>query len=187
MDIQLKQMGERIRTLREIMELSPEEVSDRCQISVSDYLEYEEGSKDFSFSFLNNVASIFGVDVLDIMSGESPKLSMASVVKKGEGFEIKRREAYDYKHLAYTFRNKLAEPFLVTVEPKHDEKPVLHAHPGQEFNYVVKGEMTFYLDSLTYILGEGDSLYFDSGVPHAMKANNDRPCQFLAIVLKKEN
>ena len=187
MEQQLQQMGERIRTLREIMDLSPESVSERCQISVSDYLEYEAGTKDFSFSFLNNVASIFGVDVLDIMSGESPKLSMATVVKKGEGFDINRRESYEYKHLAYTFRNKLAEPFIVTVEPKIDEKPTLNSHAGQEFNYVVKGEMTFYLDSLTYILGEGDSIYFDSGVPHAMKANNDRPCQFLAIVLKKEN
>ncbi|NLW89219.1 MAG: helix-turn-helix transcriptional regulator [Clostridiaceae bacterium] len=185
MSDQLREMGERIRALREILEIEPEEMARRCDMTPEEYGEYEKGCKDFSFSFLSNVAGVFGVDVLDIMSGDSPKLSTACVVRKGEGFQVNRRAAYDYKHLAFTFRNKLAEPFMVTVEPNDEKKPVLHAHEGQEFNYVVKGQMTFYIGEITYILDEGDSIYFESGIPHAMKANNDRACQFLAIVMKK--
>jgi quercetin dioxygenase-like cupin family protein len=75
---------------------------------------------------------------------------------------------------------------MVKVEPKTDEKPELHAHEGQEFNYVVKGSMVLYIGEISYLLEEGDSIYFDSGVPHAMKANNDMPCKFLAVVMKKE-
>lgn len=187
MSDQLQQMGERIRTLREILEIDAKDVAKRCDLSLDEYLAYEDGSKDFSFSFLSNVAGVFGVDVLDIMSGDSPKLTTACVVRKGEGFEVKRRAAYNYKHLAFTFRDKLAEPFMVTVEPGDEQKPVQHAHDGQEFNYIVKGQMTFLIGDITYILDEGDSIYFDSGVPHAMKANNDRVCKFLAIVMKKEN
>jgi len=185
MSDQLQQMGERIKALREILEISPEDVARRCDITPEEYSEYEHGSRDFSFSFLSNVAGVFGVDVLDIMSGDSPKLSTACVVRKDEGFQVNRRAAYDYKHLAFTFRDKLAEPFMVTVEPKGDHKPDLHAHDGQEFNYVVKGQMTFFIGDISYILDEGDSIYFDSGVPHAMKANNDRACKFLAVVMKK--
>jgi mannose-6-phosphate isomerase-like protein (cupin superfamily) len=183
---QLEQMGERIKALREIMEVSPAVMAERCQMTPEEYASYEAGSKDFSFSFLSNVATILGVDVLDIMSGDSPKLSTACLVKNGEGFEIKRRASYDYRHLAFTFKGKLAEPFMVKVEPKTDEKPELHAHEGQEFNYVVKGSMVLYIGEISYLLEEGDSIYFDSGVPHAMKANNDMPCKFLAVVMKKE-
>ncbi len=185
MSDQLEQMGERIRALREILELSPEDVAQRCDMTPEEYSEYESGNVDFSFSFLSNVAGIFGVDVLDIMSGDSPKLSTACVVRKGEGFQVNRRATYDYKHLAFTFRDKLAEPFMVTVEPDEEHRPELHAHEGQEFNYVVKGQMTLFIGEITYILDEGDSIYFDSGVPHAMKANNDSACRFLAVVINK--
>lgn len=183
---QLEQMGERIKALRDIMDIDQEDMARRCEMSLQEYTDYEDGKRDFSFSFLNNVAHILNIDVLDIMSGDSPKLSAACVVKGGDGFEINRRESYNYRHLAYTFKDKLAEPFMVTVEPSQNNAPTKHAHEGQEFNYVVDGEMNFYIGEMTYVLSKGDSVYFDSGLPHAMRANNERPCQFLAIVMKKE-
>ena len=64
-----------------------------------------------------NAAEILGVDVLDIISGDAPKLSMCCMVKKGKGYSVKRGHEYDYKHLAYTFRGKKGEPFLVTITP----------------------------------------------------------------------
>ncbi len=184
---QLQEMGKRLKALREIEDISLEGMAKRCEIPLDEYISFENGEKDFSFSFLYQAASILGVDVVDLMSGDSPKLSTCTMVKKGGGFEVKRREAYNYKHLAFTFRNKMAEPFMVTVEPKEDSVPTLHSHDGQEFNYVVEGSMVFYIGEISYVLEEGDSIYFDSGIPHAMKATNGRPCKFLAIVMKKEN
>jgi len=46
--------------------------------------------------------------------------------------------------------------------------------------------MTFYIGEISYEVSEGDSIYFDSGIPHAMKANQYKPCKFLAVVIKKE-
>lgn len=184
---QLQEMGERIKALREIEALDPKTMAEKCEVRLDEYLAYEMGERDFSFSFLYNAANVLGVDVLDLMSGDSPKLSTCCMVKKGGGYEINRRATYDYKHLAYTFRNKMAEPFLVTVEFKEGVVPVLHAHEGQEFNFVVEGQMTFYIGDISYELSEGDSVYFDSGVPHAMKSNMGKPCRFLAVVMKKED
>lgn len=184
---QLQEMGRRMRALREIEDVSRETMARKCEVSLDDYISFENGEKDFSFSFLYNAANALGVDVVDLMSGDSPKLSTCTMVKKGGGFEVKRRASYDYRHLAFTFRNKMAEPFMVTVEPKDDAIPTLHAHDGQEFNYVVDGSMVFYIGEISYELESGDSVYFDSGIPHAMKATNGRPCQFLAIVMKKES
>lgn len=184
---QLQEMGKRLKALREIEDIDLEDMAKRCEVPLDEYISFEKGEKDFSFSFLYHAANVLGVDVVDLMSGDSPKLSTCTMVKKGGGFEIKRRAAYNYKHLAFTFRNKMAEPFMVTVEPKDDSIPTLHAHEGQEFNYVVDGSMLFYIGEISYVLEEGDSIYFDSGVPHAMKATNEKPCKFLAVVMKKEN
>ncbi|AHF10206.1 MULTISPECIES: cupin domain-containing protein [Dehalobacter] len=180
---QLKDMGARLLMLRESTGFTPERIAEILDVPVADYLQYETGEKDFSFSFLYNVAGILGVDVLDIISGESPKLSTCCVVRAGGGYEINRRKAYDYKHLAFTFRNKKAEPFMVTVEP-NNAIPERHSHDGQEFNYLVSGSMDFFIGEMVYELGEGDSVYFDSSVPHAMKAHGDAPAKFLAIVMK---
>jgi mannose-6-phosphate isomerase-like protein (cupin superfamily) len=49
---------------------------------------------------------------------------------------------------------------------------------------MVSGSMRFYIGDISYDLEEGDSVYFDSGVPHAMRALNGKPAQFIAVVIK---
>ena len=182
---QLREIGIRLSALREMCDITISEMARKLEIPEEEYAAYENGDKDFSFSFLYSAAGVLKVDVLDIISGESPKLSTCCLVRKGGGFEIQRRKAYKYKHLAFTFRNKKAEPFLVTVEAKEDdEKPVLHSHEGQEFNYMVSGSMMFYIGDMEYELNEGDSVYFNSDNPHAMKAMGGRSAEFIAVVLK---
>ena len=181
---QLREIGSRLGALRDIFDISAEKMAEKMNITAEEYSAYENGQRDFSFSFLQNAANIFGVEVVEIISGESPRLTKCALVRNGEGYNIERRKAYDYKHLAYTFTKKKAEPFLVTVEPKENEKPTQHSHEGQEFDYMVSGRMEFYFDDIVYELGEGDSVYFDSGTPHAMKAIGDKAAKFLAVVIK---
>jgi mannose-6-phosphate isomerase-like protein (cupin superfamily) len=169
------------------MDIPAEKMAENMKLDAGEYIAYERGERDFSFSFLQNAAAIFGVDIVDIISGESPKLTKCALVRKGGGYDIVRRKAYDYKHLAFTFSNKKAEPFMVTVEPAQNnggEKITLHSHEGQEFNFMVSGSMEFYLDNKIYELGEGDSVYFDSSVPHAMKATGNKAAKFIAVVMK---
>lgn len=180
---QLKDIGMRLAALREISEMEVSDIAAKLDITPEEYLSYESGKSDFSFSFLYNAADLFGVDVLDIISGQSPQLSVCCVVRGGNGYEITRNKAYDYMHLAYTFRDKKAEPFLVTLTPNR-KKPEMHGHDGQEFNYVVKGKMKFFIGEQAYELAEGDSVYFDSAVPHAEEAVGDEPTRFIAVVIK---
>ena len=182
MNEQLKEIGQRLFALRDIAEMSPEVFCEKTGITVQQLAAYEKGELDFSFSFLYNAARILGVDVIDLMSGDSPHLSDWSIVRKGEGYSIDRRKAYKYNHLAFTFRNKKAEPFMVTVEPK-EEKPALHSHDGQEFNWLVSGRMKFYISDKEYVLEPGDSVYFNASIPHAMQALDNTPVQFLAVVI----
>ncbi len=183
MNDQIKDIGIRLASLRDDCGFTTAEMAEKLGVDVITYEAYESGDKDFSFSFIYNAADILGVDVLDLISGDQPTLSMCSMVKKGKGYSVQREEEYDYKHLAYTFRNKKAEPFLVTITPD-DEAPVLHGHEGQEFNYVISGRVRFYIGDISYELEEGDSVYFDSSVPHAEQAMGDTQAQFIAVVVK---
>ena len=183
MNEQIKDIGMRLMFLREEAELSEKEMAQKLGVDEDTYKAFESGDKDFSFSVIYNAADILGVDVLDLISGSAPTLSTCCMVQKGKGYSVKREHEYDYKHLAYTFRNKKAEPFLVTIHPD-SKPPVMHGHEGQEFNYVISGKMMLYIGDISYELSKGDSVYFDSSVPHAEVALGDKEAQFIAVVIK---
>jgi len=181
---QLSDIGRRLGALREVMGISAAKMAADLKIGDDEYIAYERGEKDFSFSFLYNAAGLLGVDIVDIISGESPRLTTCAIVRKGEGYAISRQESYDYKHLAFMFSNKNAEPFMVTAQPSTASEFVPHSHEGQEFNYMISGSMTFYHDGRVYELTEGDSVYFDSGVSHGIKVNGTQAAKFIAVVIK---
>ncbi|MCL2030086.1 MAG: XRE family transcriptional regulator [Oscillospiraceae bacterium] len=182
---QLREMGRRLAGLRQIMDYTPASFAKAADVTVEELTAYENGEKDFSFSFLYNAAELLGVDVVDLLSGQSPRLSTCCLVRRGEGLSVDRRAAYAYKHLAFNFRGKMAEPFLVTVESREGgESPALHAHEGQEFNYLLEGRLSFHIGEIVYELSSGDSIYFDSGTPHAMRALDGGAATFLAVVMK---
>jgi len=184
---QLREIGGRLSALRNIAEMTPEMFCGKIGVTAQELAAYEKGEKDFSFSFLFNAANVLGVDIVDLMSGDSPKLSTCCLVRKGGGYAVDRNDAYSYKHLAFTFRNKGAEPFMVTVAPSPDGvPPEKHTHEGQELEYMVSGRTRFYLGDATYDLEPGDSVYFDTGIPHAISALDGKSATFLAVVVGKK-
>jgi transcriptional regulator with XRE-family HTH domain len=180
---QIKLIAERIRELREISGISAETLATELGVAKSLFLQYESGTIDIPVSFLFKIAHKLGMELSALIGGDEPKLHVYSVVRKGKGLKVKRRKQYDYESLAYNFIQKRAEPFLVTVEPSSENSLEFNSHPGQEFNYVIEGSMKITIDSHEIILNEGDSIYFDSGYHHAMKALNNKTVKFLAVAL----
>lgn len=181
---QIQLIAMRIRDLRDIAGLSAAEVADRAGIDVGEYEAYETGKRDFSFSHLFNIAEVLGVDISDLLTGESPKLHGYILTRKGQGLKFNRRQQYEYHHLAYNFRDKLAEPFIVTVRDEPGAVKQAHSHEGQEFDYVLEGTLRISLGGNELYLKEGDSLYYDSGLPHVMYAV-EGDCRFIAVVVKE--
>ena len=175
----------RIRELRDISGLTAAEAAAQAGIALGDYEAYEAGKSDFSFSHLFNIAKVLGVDISDLLTGESPKLHGYILTRADEGLEFHRRDQYVYHHLAYNFKEKLAEPFIVTVS--RDEKNAVkqaHSHAGQEFDYVLEGVLRIVLGGRELFLRNGDSIYYDSSLPHAMYAP-EGDCRFIAVVIKE--
>lgn len=183
MSDQIKQIAIRIRDLREISGLTVEVLAKELNISKETYMEYESGNVDIPVSFLYELANKFRVELTAILTGEDPKLRAYALVRNGKGVSVERRKEYKYQSLAYNFAHKKAEPFLVTVDADSDDAPIhLNSHPGQEFNYLLEGSLKIIINNHEVILNAGDSLYFDSGYSHGMKALNGKPAKFLAVI-----
>ena len=187
----LASIAMRLRALREDEGISTKEMAAACELSESHYKLLETGTADFSFTMLYHAANKLGIDLIDLLTGDSPNLSGYSIVRAGEGLSIKRQAGFEYRHLAPTFKHKLAEPFLVTspyIEGEEDKEIATASHAGQEINYILSGQLRFvYIDDFgrrTVDLAQGDTIYYDSGREHGMIAIGNAPCTFLAIVLK---
>lgn len=186
MEPSLSEVVRRIRALREDLGLTMQEMAEATGRAVADYAEMESGEQDLSFTFLYRCAERLGVDMIELLTGEGPHLTGYSVVRAGEGLPIKRREGFQYRHLAPTFKGKIAEPLLVTAPYDEQEQtaPIhLSRHPGQEIDYVIEGRLRFAYEDHVEELAPGDTVYYDSGRSHGMIAINGKPCTFLAIVI----
>lgn len=184
MDEQIKQIAERLRGLRDVLELTAEDIARECDISAEDYRLAETGEFDISVSMLQKVARQYGVSLDALMFGEEPKMSSYFLTRAGKGVSIERTKAYKYESLASGFINRTVDPFIVTVEPKTDDEPIhYNSHAGQEFNLVLEGRMMFNINGKELILSEGDSIYFNAKLPHGMKALDGKTVRFLATIM----
>ena len=181
---QVAEIAERIKELRGIAGISLESLAKGIGMPAETYRGYESGSVDIPIGVLYEVAAFFKIDLTEILTGEAPRLHKYCLVRKGRGVEVERRTPYGYHSLAFNFIHKKAEPFLVTARAAPEGAPVpVNAHPGQEFNYVLEGRLLLLIDGRELVLEEGDSIFFDSGAAHGMKALGGRTARFLAIIL----
>jgi transcriptional regulator with XRE-family HTH domain len=184
MNEQIKQIAARLAGLRDALEITPEEMSRVCNLSVEEYLRLESGTVDISVSILHQIAQVYGVGLTTLMFGDEPKMNTYFITRKGKGVSVERTKAYKYQSLAAGFAGRKADPFLVTVHPKpDDEAPYLNSHAGQEYNLILEGRMLLQINGKDLTLEAGDSIYFNSELPHGMKALNGEKVRFLAIIL----
>ena len=179
----MKQIAMRIEDLRESSDYTVEQMADMLNVSAEEYRKYETGEADMSISFLVKLSDVLGVDMTEILTGQTPRLNTLSVTRAGKGYETDSHDQYVYKNLAYNFIHRKIEPMYVTVRPEDNKTLVPNSHDGQEFDYILSGTMHLVVGKNDIILNPGDSAYYDSRAPHAMEAVGDEPVHFLAIVI----
>jgi transcriptional regulator with XRE-family HTH domain len=182
-----RDIGQRVKGIRLLNELSTEEFAQRIGTTPDLLSLYENGSADIPVSFLHDIAHHFKISMTELLKGENAKLSVFSVVRKGKGVGISRRKEYDYQSLAYNFADRTIDPFFITIAPKADnELPSMVCHAGQEFHYVLNGSVRVRIAKHETILHEGDSIYFDSTYPHSIEALDNKEAQMIITITGRE-
>lgn len=180
MNENVRDIAARIKGLRLLAGLSEQEAAKAVNLSVGEYLRYENGDDDMPISILYEIADYYQVDLTEILTGVSPKLHDVCHVKAGEGLAVERYDQYQFQSLAYKYARRKIEPLLVTLSI--DKAPELVSHKGQEFNYCLEGKMKVVIGKSEYVLEPGDTLYFNSMIPHKMLAVTDT-AKFITIIL----
>ena len=190
MDYSLKEVANRIKDLREAKGFTQEELAKLTGVSAEDYKILELGETDFSFTFIYKCAKACGVEVVDLLEGTSTTLTSFTITRKGEGLKILKKQGVEYDNLAPMFKGKLAEPFLVKfpyIEEEQNAPIQLNSHNGQEFDIIVKGSLKVQIGNHVDVLNEGDSIFYNSLIPHGMVAASKGGCEFHAIVLNPQD
>ncbi len=190
MDYSLKEVAGRIKDLREAKGYTPAELAKLTGVTVEDYLLLEQGETDFSFTFIYKCAKACDVEVVDLLEGRSTTLTSFAITRRGEGLKILKQHGVEYNNLAPKFKDKLAEPFLVKFPyiPEEQNAPMkLNSHNGQEFDVIVRGSLKVQVGNHVDILHEGDSIFYNSLIPHGMIAVSEGGCDFHAVVLNPQD
>ena len=95
---------------------------------------------------------------------------------------IKRTLNYSYETLTPEAENSHLRSFMVTIESHHDHKPVAYKHEGEEFIYVMEGLLEFTLGNKIHKLKKGESIHFNSDIPHKLKSLSNEPTKCLVTL-----
>lgn len=185
-------VGQRIRTLREKRQMSVEDLAGAIPGDAADNVrlinELEAGDLVPSLTPLLQIARALGVrlgNFLDDQASQAPVVTKAGEEGAAASFTGsnlgKKRAELGFHSLAANKSDRHMEPFLIDVKP-HSGETVLSTHEGEEFVYVLAGEIELSYGKDTYRLAPGDSIYYDSIVPHHLHAGGQGEAKILAVV-----
>jgi transcriptional regulator with XRE-family HTH domain len=181
-------IGERVRKLRNERDLTLQDVANFTGFSKALISQIENGVVMPPITTLARIAKVLNVKMTYFFD-EEVNYKDYYVVKKDERkfvFKEGAKHGYLYEELAHIKNNDIFEPFVVTINPNSDEKK-LFAHDGYEFMFLLKGGITLYLNNDTIELNEGDSIAFNSKIPHYAESNTGEQSKILSIRLKGQD
>ena len=177
-------VGERIRTYREKLNLSPAELAERCGIAESVVVSMESGEVLPSLGVLTKLARALGQRLGTFMDDQfkpDPVITRAADLASGSiGGKTADGRSYKYQSLAFGKPDRSMDPFLIELPPQEDEKP--SSHEGEELLICVKGEIELAYGDEKHILKPGDTAYYHSVVSHAVRACGTEPATIYGIV-----
>jgi transcriptional regulator with XRE-family HTH domain len=186
-DVEEIHVGEKVKTLREQKGLSLKELADSTGFSTALLSQMENHLVSPSLGTMIKLAKALGVRVGDFL-GETEGEPFA-IVRKDERKTVSRfaskegvKYGYFYESLGFEKKNRRMEPFIVTLEPATVKTSKTSVHDGEEFIFVLEGEMEVILGNHTDVLYPGDSIYYDSNVPHRIQCHQDRVTKILAVL-----
>ena len=184
-------VGEKISRLRIEKNLSIEDVAKKSGIPESTISGIEEHTILPPLGDIVSLAKVFEVTVGELFddSADSP----FCIVRSDDRKTVHRFSStpgksggYSYESLGHQMQNRQMEPFLVTLTPSEVAPLETNKHVGEEFLFVLGGQVEVRLADHTDILNPGDSIYYDSTLPHVVTCHGDKPATILAVIYAKK-
>lgn len=181
-------VSEKIKTLCADKNISVEKLAEGSGLTAEQIERLLTSEIIPSLSSLIKIARALGVRLgtfLDDSGNFGPVVNRKSESTKPATFSSQLSTAnshMDFFSLASRKAGRHMEPFLIDLKPTTEGEKVSSSHEGEEFLFVLSGSVLVQYGKESYILGEGDSIYYDSIVDHLVTTSGDQPAQILGIV-----
>lgn len=186
-------LGQKIKALRQRKKISLDDMARRTNLSQPLLSQIESEVVAPPVATLLKIARALNVNISYFFQAEEGEEKKAVVVRKNERKKVFRRihedpakVGYYYESLAYPKADRHMEPFQVEFEAKKKEDLIFFNHKGEEFVFVLEGQLEFNYENEVYLLEPGDSLYFDSSLPHAFRAVGRKNALALDVIYSSD-
>jgi transcriptional regulator with XRE-family HTH domain len=186
--------GAALKALRLERGWSLAEVSRRSGLPVSSLSKVENDKMELTLDKLMRVSVALDADMAGLFAAPSSQFAGSDTngrraITRSDDAKTIDTPIGRYRYLAYELLNKHSIPMTIDVTAKSlEEFGEFNRHPGEEFVYVLEGELDLYTDMyLPTNLKKGDSIYFDSNMGHAYIAVGGKPCRILSICIAPES
>ena len=179
------QIGAKLKGLREEIGYTLAELSSATSIDEDALKEFENDDKLPGLDALATLANALQVGLGDffvLTSSDHP----AEVVRSSNRWIVKPQTSaartlnFRYQALSYQLTDRLMSPFLIEIPPNKSVDVEPSAHPGEEFLFVLSGDVEAWVAGEIHHLSRGDSLYFGSSADHSLRAEGSHPARVLA-------
>lgn len=180
-------VGEVVRKRREDAGMTIQDLAEKTGFSSAILTQIENRMISPQLGAIVEIANALNLSVSAFLSEEEGK--DFSIVRKKDRKIVSRvamkdsaSEDYTYESLGAGKRGRKMEPFIVRLKPLGGRKPRLSVHNGEEFIYVLSGKVEVILHHYTDILDEGDSIYYNSNLPHHVHSAGEEQATILAVI-----
>ncbi|MBN2233006.1 MAG: cupin domain-containing protein [Deltaproteobacteria bacterium] len=178
---------EQIRRVRDELGVSLQELGQRTGYSTAVLSQIENHLISPSLGTMIILAKALNVPIGRFLGHEDTE--PFTIIRRDERQTVSRFESregfrygYTYESLGVGKRDRKMEPFCLTMEPATLPSGQLSSHEGEEFIYVLEGSIDVTLWQHTDVLAAGDSIYYDSTIPHRVCCHGDEPARILAVI-----
>jgi electron transfer flavoprotein alpha subunit len=170
--------GALVRQLREARDWSVEDLAQHTGQTPDFIAQVEADQLSPSVSFILRMAQAMQVDPGTFLKKEE----QAAIHDRHLQAYYRRTQEYSYTNLTPNSENSHLHAFMVAIEPRQAHKPVAYKHEGEEFIYLMEGDLEFTLASKVYQLKPGESIHFNSNVPHKLRSLSSEPTRCLVVL-----
>jgi len=179
-----------VRRKRVAQDLKITDVARIAKLSQGMVSKIENAQVSTSLDTLGRLCDAIGLSISQLFADYDRPEGGAQLTKSGQGMEVVRRgteKGHTYQLLNYNRGEKQRyEPFLITMDDASEVFPTF-SHPGQEFIYLLEGSILYRHGNHIYNMEAGDSLSFDSSIPHGPEVLEKVPIKLLSFIMHEEN
>jgi transcriptional regulator with XRE-family HTH domain len=174
-------VGMKIRAIRSQRHLSLRKLAERSGLNINTLSLVENGKSSPSVSTLQHLARALKVPITAFFEAE-PDPKQVVFVRHNQGPRV-TFESIRLEHLGKDLDGHAIQPFVVVLEPGGGSGSQMIVHTGHEFVYCLAGKVLYWIDEVRYELGPGDSLVFESYLPHRWENLNTGESHIILVII----